>query len=193
MGKKTITKKKNIKTRSKKTTVKKTSPKKAVPKAKSKKAANKKSALIKEFNTLSKKLSEEELAFIVNQTKVIVHNNQVLQDWNKSKKGKNSLNKSNSMLQEIDKSKIEIIEADDGSYFIIAIGRKRNFFSRDEMKKIVKMCHVADNAKDAGARLYSWLDNIRPDVLRDSEIANPGDEGLQNVYKKIVKTYTVNE
>lgn len=92
-----------------------------------------------------------------------------------------------------DRESIEIIEGEDGSHFIIVLGVERNFFARDEMKKIVKLCHAADNQKDGMRRLYTWLDRFRSDILRNNDIGGPGDPGLGTIYRKIVETYTVGD
>jgi len=189
MAKKTA-KSKTKKSAAKKAPAKKTSAKKSAAKTKGTKSV-KSSKLIKELNKLTKKLNGEELEFIVNQAKVIIYNKQVVQDRKEGKTTKSSVKKSDFSLPGINKEKIEIVEGEDGSHFIIVIDRARNFFSREEMKKIVKICHAAEDEKDAGARLYNYFDNNRADVLKGSEISGPGDAVLHVVYKTIISAYTV--
>jgi predicted ribosome-associated RNA-binding protein Tma20 len=90
------------------------------------------------------------------------------------------------------RSSIDVIEMSENS-FIIAINGARNFFERDEMKAIVRICQLASSESDAAMRLYAWFSNKRKDVLIDTKIFDPHDTALKTMYNYLVNTYSVSK
>ncbi|MCP4130604.1 MAG: hypothetical protein GY754_06445 [bacterium] len=170
---------------------KKTSAKKKTAAKKTAAKANPQVAeLQKQLKTIIKDLNEEGLLYLIRQAQVLQYNMQVSK-LNNEKQKKGLSGPLGSQLPQADKSKMEVKEADDGSSFILVIGRARNFFSLEEMRKLVKLCHAAQDDKDASNRLFTWFDKNRPDVLRDTDIDSPNDQALATMYKGIVKRYKV--
>ncbi|MEW6526942.1 MAG: hypothetical protein AB1444_09770 [Spirochaetota bacterium] len=146
---------------------------------------------IKAINLLLKKLDEESLDFLYEQAKVLLHNLEV----KKLQQEFNELDVKTiiSKRQDYSKDKLEVVEADDLRHFIFVINGARNFFSRDEMRKIVKLCHSAPTVKDGMRMLYHWFEKNRKDVIIDTVIDGPHDKALETMYNHIVNNYTVSD
>ncbi len=175
-------------TQKKKDSKSKSQAKKTQPKSQST-ATSTTAQYIKAINLLLKKLDEESLSFLYEQAKVLLHNlgvQKLQQEFNeldvKTITGKR---------QQLSKDKLEVVEADDLRHFIFVINGARNFFSRDEMRKIVKLCHSAPTVKDGMRMLYHWFEKNRKDVIIDTAIDSPHDTALETMYNHIVNNYTV--
>lgn len=146
---------------------------------------------IKAINLLLKKLDIESLDFLYEQAKVLLHNLEVkkLQQEFEELDVKTITAK----RQDYSKDKLEVIEADDLRHFIFVINGARNFFSRDEMRKIVKLCHSAPDVKTGMRMLYHWFEKNRKDVIIDTSIDGPQDKALETMYNYIVNNYSVGE
>lgn len=146
---------------------------------------------IKAINALLKKLDEESLVFLYEQAKVLLHNLEVskLQDEFEELDAKTITAK----RYNFSKEKLEVIEADDLRHFIFVINGARNFFTRDEMRTIVKLCHSAPSLKDGMRMLYNWFEKNRKDVITDTEIDGPNDKALETIYNYIINHYTVSK
>jgi hypothetical protein len=146
---------------------------------------------VKELTGLAKKLGDEDLRFLIGQAETLLYNREMeaeserMREREKQARGKIS-------RPAYDDS-VEIVEGPEGDHFIIVMRNERNFFDRDEMKKIVKLCHAAENEADAGERLFSWFSRLRQDVVRNSDLSGPADTILGNLYRSIIKTYTVKD
>jgi uncharacterized short protein YbdD (DUF466 family) len=92
-----------------------------------------------------------------------------------------------------DKLSATVKESDDGSSFMIGINSYQNFFSRDEMKRLVRICHASADARDAGMRMYAWFQRERGDILYNTGIEGPADQALVTIYNHLIKTYTVKQ
>ncbi|MEJ5363081.1 MAG: hypothetical protein WBK20_06520 [Spirochaetota bacterium] len=165
----------------------KSQAKKTQPKSQST-ATSTTSKYIKAINLLLKKLDEESLNFLYEQAKVLLHNLEVKklqQEFDEL-----DVKTITAKRQNYSKDKLEVVEADDLRHFIFVINGARNFFSRDEMKKIVKLCHSAPTVKDGMRMLYHWFEKNRKDVIIDTAIDGPHDIALETMYNHIVNTYT---
>ena len=164
---------------------------KSPPKVKSKEIKEKEE-LLKQLRDLIRKIDADGLRFLIKQANILVHNvkvkDKITEQQESKKKGNNKTKKATS-----DKSTIEIKESDDSDFFILIINKARNFFTLEEMRKIVKICHASEETKDASERLYNWLKNKRKDVLIDTEITGPSDPALETIYKHLIKTYTLKD
>lgn len=169
------------------------SAKKQSEKKKTTKDGTTKGNLIKELRSAIKEIDEEGLMFLLKQAHVLVYNQKVVKLNEESQKvsSKSASKSSANQSPFSDKITMEINEADDGSSFVFAINRARKFFTLEEMRKIVKVCHNSSGEKDASKRLYAWFKNNRGDVLNDVEIGSSGDPSLATMYNYIIKRYTV--
>ena len=161
-----------------KTTKKKTA-KKSTPKA-SKKTAR---PLEKDLISLLPELSEDELQFLISQAQTMIRNTELRAKMEERQKTSAADTE----------GRVEIIEGEDDGHFIILINNERNFFSRDEMRKIVALCHRAEDESAGGGALFSWFERFRSDVIRNSPLSGPGDPLVGKVFDLIISTYTVKE
>lgn len=90
------------------------------------------------------------------------------------------------------KTSCDVVEMG-GNSFVVVVNRARNFFTLDEMKIMVRICHAAANENEGAERLYKWLKNYRSDVLRDTDINFSMDTALLTIYKYLVNHYSVKE
>jgi len=125
------------------------------------------------------------LIYLVEQANVLLYNQRVEQINKKiaglKKKGR----------EEIDGVGIE--ETKDGKNFFILIRNERVFFTLEEMRQIVRMCHAADDEEDASKRLYNWFYKNRKDLLVDCAVETSRDPHLANLYHKVITTYKPKE
>jgi hypothetical protein len=166
-------------------TAKKTSavPKPPASRSDSKNKALRKQMLVK-ISALATTLDDENLKKLIQSAAILAHNERVLKEF--------------SLKKELAGSKgpaatADIEEGKDGTFFIIILNGYRNFFSLEEMRRLVKVCHGTDNAAIAASRIYTWLEGGRFDVLRNSRIASSNDQALISVWEKIISTYAANE
>ena len=147
--------------------------------------------LVKVLHDLISELDEEDVRFLIRQAQVLRYNRQV-RDANEtiaaSKSGSDSKKKSRGSAKQ---HEVEIVERGDGKHFFIVVRGFRVYFTLDEMKKLVKICQVADDASDATIRLYNWLKRFRSDFLVDGSIGSAGNPYLVDLYRKLIASYKV--
>jgi hypothetical protein len=154
-----------------------------------------------ELEELLKKLmsevDEEGLEFLIDQALVLIHNRKVseinerLQDaqvefTSAKRKTKKPSRKPRSM-------EVEIVERGDGRHFFIVVNNFRIYFTLDEMRSLVKICHGSENETAAALRLYSWFKRFRSDFLVDGGVGSPKNPYLADLYGKLVSTYKPRE
>ena len=151
-----------------------------------------KKSLLNELHSLAEDINEEGLRFLVNQSRVLLHNMEV-EMLRAGIEKITAKRKKTPEAPEADKLTMEIVEADDNSSFIFVINKERKFFTLQEMRKIVKLCHSSNDEKDASQRLYTWLAKNRKDALVDIGIRNQNDPALKTIYNFIINKYIVKE
>ncbi len=162
---------------------------KEIPKLKT---TNVNKKLLKTLTDLAKQMEEDGLTLMIEQAELVLYKMKLIKRNKELESKQSKLDKPiEKYSPPSDKTNLEIVEADDDSHFIFVINRERNFFSLDEMKKIVKLCHVAENEKDGAERLYNWFERNRMDVINNTEIDGINDEALVTIYNGIIKSYTV--
>jgi len=92
-----------------------------------------------------------------------------------------------------DKYTIDVTEGEDKRYFVLTVNNYRNFFTLDEMKKVVNVCHEATDERDGMMRLYNWFKTFRNDVIINTRIEGSFDPALTTIYKYLVTTYSVKD
>lgn len=137
-----------------------------------------------ELSSLLSRMDASEINQIVRQAKILLHNRSVIESVRENNAKRAAMN-----IQ--DKTKIEVKEAPDRSSFVIVINGARNFFSLDEMRKVVKVCGSASDEADGVSRLYAYLSRNRSDVINDTKINGTADQALYTIYNYLVKNYTV--
>lgn len=161
-------------------------------KAGAKASPSRKNELIKQVAKLAKELNEEGLQILLQQAQVLRHNMEVMASM-KDRKKIEIVEQMRGKIARGDKFTIDVKEADDNSYFILIINNARNFFSRDEMRQLARMCQAAQNESEASQRLFAWFSQKRKDVLFDTSIDGVKDPALITMYNFIKNRYTVKE
>jgi hypothetical protein len=98
--------------------------------------------------------------------------------------------KAGSKVPAFSKDRVNVVEMGPNA-FVIAINGARNFFERDEMRSLVRICHQASNESDGATRLYSWFSGKRKDVLIDTRVYDPHDASLKTIYRHLLSTYAL--
>ena len=179
----------NARAKPKKAPVKKAAVKK--PAAKGTSAVEQaRKILINRLTSICREIEIENVKFLLSQAELIHRNTRarIITPQRTADASKTSVIASSVPL---DKFSVKVKEGDDGSYFMVAINRYQIFFSRDEMKRLVRMCHASEDAVDAGRRMYAWFKKERGDILYNTDIEGPADPALATIYNYMVKTYTV--
>lgn len=145
------------------------------------KSKNLRKQMLAKISALAATLDDDSLKKLIQSTAILAHNERVLKEF--------------SLRKELAPPKAPaataaIEEGKDGTFFIIILNGYRNFFSLEEMRRLVKVCHGTDNAAIAASRIYTWLEGGRFDVLRNSRIASSNDAALIAVWEKIISTYS---
>ena len=162
---------------------------KAVTQKKPAENSNKKN-LIKQLTGLLKNIDEDGISFLIKQAQVLIYNKKVEKHNEDIKNGVKITIKKPPFS---DKASMEIKEADDGSSFIFIINRTRKFFTLQEMRIIVNMCHDSGNEKEASRRLFTWFKKNRSDALNDIGIETSTDPAIATIYNYIIKRYKVKD
>jgi hypothetical protein len=150
-----------------------------------------------QLGKIIKELDDEGLAFLIKQGMVLRHNQQVDEIQKSLARAKDApktgakAKKAAPARTGADKNSMEIVEGEKSSHFIFVINNYRNFFSLEEMRKIVALCHSAADAGDGATRLYSWFKRERVDVINNTAIDGPGDRALITMYKAVISKYAV--
>lgn len=154
-----------------------------------------KEELQKELRKLIKDISEEGLIFLIEQANKLVYNKRVeALNAMQSKINKKSGNRSKTTKKQPVQTCTVAVER--GSFnrgFILIIGSVRKTVTEDEMVKLVRICHNAENADDASARLYNRLKHERDDILLDAGINSKNDKCLTEMYKYLKETFSMED
>ncbi len=148
--------------------------------------------LAADLSKLVKQLDKTEIAFLIKQAKTMLSNKKVRESIQARSEVVKTRTVSTDILapRPLNHSKVEIVQAKDKSSFVIVIDTVRNFMSRDEMRKLVKLCHAAEDANDGASRLFIWMTRNRTDIIKNSEISGSSDEALKTLWNMVVETYT---
>jgi hypothetical protein len=147
------------------------------------------SQLRDELKKLAGAMTEEDLGTLLDQARILIHNREVLDSVERMKGASRAQTRPRST--EENTLKVKVREASDLSYFFIDFYGYENFFSRDEMRKIVKMCESSSDGADAGRRLFNWFKNDRSDVLKNTGLDSSRDPILGVIYDYIMRNYSL--
>jgi hypothetical protein len=149
-------------------------------------------ALISELQKLAGDINEEGLLFLIKQANVLRYN-QSAEEYNRKVRTLKSGTKPVGTGVAEKNYSVEVVEKNEGKHFFIVIKGFHIFFTREEMRKIVKICHSAESETDAVLRLYNWFLKNRKDLLVDADIGSPKSPYLGSLYQYLIHTYTVRE
>lgn len=154
-----------------------------------------KDEMLKELRKLIKDIPEEGLIFLIEQANKLVYNKRV-EDLNvlQAKINKKSGSKSKThKKQPVQRCTISVERGSFNRSFILIIGTTRKTVTEDEMVKLVRICHIAENAEDASARLYNRLKHERDDILLDAGIGSKNDKCLAEIYKYLKANFSMED
>ena len=154
-----------------------------------------KEELQKELRKLIKEVPEEGLIFLIEQANKLVYNKRV-EELNamQAKINKKSGSKSKTTKkQPVQRCTISVERGSFNRGFILIIGNTRKTVTEDEMVKLVRICHIAENADDAATRLYNRLKHERDDILLDTGISSKNDKCLAEIYKYLKANFTMED
>jgi hypothetical protein len=145
--------------------------------------------LIQKLQALLPALDEEGIAFLVRQATILKQNAEVAALENELEELRRS-DGADAPGKDADESaggvEIEQIAQDS---FVIQVGRHRVFFVRDELRKIARIVHAAEDKQSGRRRLYSWFDKERRDFLLDTGIARASDPVLERIFEIVLSRY----
>jgi hypothetical protein len=167
--------------------------------SKQKSRKNDREKLLHALNDLISELDEEEMQFLIHQAQVLQYNRQVRERnqriaASKSTGSKTKSGKTDTVLEKSPPQPgIEIVERGEGKHFFIVVRGFRIYFTLDEMRKLVKICHASGDASVAVHRLYNWFKRFRSDFLVDGDIGGATHPALEDLYRKLISTYKVQD
>lgn len=161
-------------------------------------AAKEKSAAVSKQNELRSKLAkivkdidEEGLLSLIEQANIIKYNQEVdnlNREYVKMNADK-SKNKDEPKQEIVNEVKIE---ADpDKKTFVLIIGIKRKFLTREEIRQMTMICQVNESSVEISPRLFNWLKKERSDILIDFNIRDSSNTYVTRLINYIKENYKV--
>jgi hypothetical protein len=150
-------------------------------------------SIIKDLVKSIPELDDKGLAFIYKQVQVIKHNmeidkfNEQIEKQNKEILAKKKKNNKKGSKRDSKKQSALVEVKNSGNNFVIVFNNSRKHFSRDELRKLVNICHISKNQSEGSQMLFRWLKRERSDVLMDAGISGSGSLLLTEL-RKILKT-----
>jgi len=148
-----------------------------------KKEQSKKVKLENELKSLLKEIDESGLTFLIDQANIIIHNTKV----DKINKSKTDAVKGGKKGKGEDA--IEIIPGEKNSNFIIRIETARKFFSLEDFRGLVRVCHAEGTPVERASKVYNWLLKERKDFLIDNNMKDSKNENLKKLIEMIKSKY----
>ena len=152
-----------------------------------------KEELLKDLRKLIKDIPVEGLIFLIEQANKLVYNKRV-EEINalQAKINKKSSKKSKpTKKQPVQRCSISIERGSFNRSFILIIGTTRKIVTKDEMVKLVRICHTAKNTADGSTRLYNRFKHERDDILLDAGIGSKDDKCLTEIYKYLKANFSM--
>jgi hypothetical protein len=146
--------------------------------------------LLKELFDISKKIDEDGLLFLIKQANVLIYNQNV-KALNEKMSSQEVRKEKKPTKEKKPSYEVEIVEKNTGEHFYIVISGARIFFTRGEMRSLVRICHASEDEIDAARRLYNWFSRERKDLLIDGQVSSGTHPSLKSIYRKLISTYKV--
>lgn len=156
--------------------------------------------LVRELTALLPDIQAEGLQFLLNQARVLLHNQQVekvnaelakLQDLEHRQRKSARPEKPAAGSEGGAPAGVDIEEGESGTSFVLVLSPARKFLNREEMRGLVRLCRAADAPGEAGTRLHRWLSRHRRDILLDAGIQSGSDPRLAALAELVRGRYTV--
>jgi len=129
-------------------------------------------------------IDEEGLLFLLRQANVLIHNQKVDEVNRELAELPARPGRASTVGGAEGRGPQAVVAVDDSgdrSAVFLSLGNVRKVLSREELKRLVRICYAAESKSDALRQLYTVLVRERSDILKDSGIrsaANPLVEGL---------------
>lgn len=152
-----------------------------------------KDELLKELRKLIKDIPVEGLIFLVEQANKLVYNKRVeeINAMQAKLNKKSSKSSKTAKKQPVKRCSISIERGAFNRSFILIVGNTRKTVTEDEMVKLVRICHTANNAAEGSSRLYNRFKHERDDILLDTGINNKDDKCLSEIYKYLKANFSM--
>ncbi len=155
--------------------------------------SNDNQTLIKEIKKSLSKLDKKDLMFLKEQASVLVYNKEIIEK--KSQNEKKQSSKSKIVKKSSKKSKTSSVvcfeQLKNPKFFNLNIKGEKLFMDYHEIKVILKIARAAETPEKGAIRLFNWFKKERKDVLVDGGIASSSNPVLLQIYKELLKTFTV--
>lgn len=150
-----------------------------------------------ELKAMLPQLSPDEITWLITQARTMIYNHKVEevnkagQDLVETRKRKKSSSSGKTSKKVRTPDPISIEPTGNGRSFVLIMGGKRLFLSLKELKDLVKLTQVTDDASNASRRIYAWMERERMDMVNDAAVSGPGDARLAVVFDILREKFTV--
>jgi hypothetical protein len=159
---------------------------------KAKKADTPRAKLEKELREAVREIDEQGLLFLLRQAQVLIYNARV-DRINKESEKVQGRRPQQAPGQSESRHAVSIEPSEDGKTIFLTIGRVRKVLTRDEMKRIVRICYSAERKSEALRQLFTVLARERKDILADALIGNPDNPLLETLFTVVRETYRLKD
>jgi hypothetical protein len=146
--------------------------------------------MLKELRQAVEEVDEEGLLFLLRQAQVLIHNARV-EKLNREGAARKAGSPAAARRAERPAGAVQIEEK--GTSIFLTIGEARKVMTRDEMKRLVRICYGAESKSEALRQLYAVLARERNDILFDARIGNAASSLLEALFRAVRSTYTLKD
>lgn len=122
-----------------------------------------------------KKLNEESINFLLEQSEILMYNENLEKESKKSLPDGKTSNKTTNQIK---------ISTTDKKNFTFNVNGNNKIMNLKEMQEFVKICQTSDNQK-----IYNWFKRERSDFLKDFAITNKNHKVINLIGDTIRKSY----
>jgi len=163
---------------------------------KSKKTAKKgddnRAKLERELRSAIAEIDAKGLLFLLRQAQVLIHNARVESIEAQTTQGDSPA--AHTGTASVSRSEpVTIEDTQGGKAIFLAIGGTRKVLTRDEMKRLVRICYGAETKSEALRQLFTVLVKERKDILSDAMIGSPDSPLLRELFSAVRATYTLED
>jgi len=150
--------------------------------------------MLKELRQALEEIDEEGLLFLLRQAQVLIHNARVekLNREGTARSVKSPAGNTAAARRAAKQGAAVQIE-EKGTSIFLTIGEARKVMTRDEMKRLVRICYGAESKSEALRQLYTVLARERNDILFDARIGDAASPLLDALFHVVRSTYTLQD
>jgi hypothetical protein len=163
--------------------------------SKSVKKPTEREKLLKELRSLIKDIPEDGLLYLIKQANTILYNVRVDElNIAGERLDRRAGGKPRNVIGESPLSSTVTVERGAfGRSFILDINGTRKTLGEDEMSKMVKITHSAEDTIDGATRLHRWIKRNRDDILLDASITGPKHPSMRGIFECLTQNFSLNE